>query len=170
MAVRLIRGPSGKETHGIVQNPDQRDLTRNTKKTPRRLVSSRLDLKIEQDEIDETLDIDISEDGDFSAKKLSYDRKAHVHHVVTGHNAHTSVFSSISQIEFKLKKTHDHNNSFNHKTRLYIFHLTTHFQWLNTHHKDKTQIQATPITNLLKQVLVLCLSNDPIRRQSPRTH
>ena len=67
MAVRSITGSSGNGRNSIVQNPDGKDFTGNTKNTPLRSASSRLDLNIEHDEIAETRDIDNSEDGDFSA-------------------------------------------------------------------------------------------------------
>ena len=80
MAVRSITGSSGNGPNSIVQNPDQRDFTGNTENTPLRLASSRLDLNIEKDEIDETRDLDNSEDGDFPETRLNYDRRAHAHH------------------------------------------------------------------------------------------
>ena len=80
MAVRSVTGSSGSGPNSIVQNPDRRDFTGNTEKTPLRSASSRLDSNIEQDEIDETRDIDNSEDGDFPATRLNYDRRAHAHH------------------------------------------------------------------------------------------
>ena len=80
MAVRSITGSSGNRPNSIGQNPDRRDFTGNTKTTPLRSTSSQLDLNIDQDIIDETRDIDNSEDGDFLATSLNYDRKAHAHH------------------------------------------------------------------------------------------
>ena len=46
----------------------------------------------DQEVIDETRNIDISEEGSFPATRLKYDRRAHAHHMVIGHNApHSSV-------------------------------------------------------------------------------
>ena len=81
MAVRLITSSSGNGPNSIVQNLDQRDFTGSTENIPLRSASNRLDLNIEQDEIDETPDIDHSEDGDFPAAKLNYDPRAHAHHI-----------------------------------------------------------------------------------------
>ena len=80
MAVRLITDSSGDGPNSIVQNSDRRDFTGDAENTPFRSASSRLDLNIKQDELDETRDIDKSEDGDFPATKLNYDRRAHAHH------------------------------------------------------------------------------------------
>ena len=80
MAVRSITGSSGNGTNGVVQNPDVRDCTGISEKTPLRSFSSMLDSNFEQDEIDEARDIGISEDGDFPLTKLNYDRRAHAHY------------------------------------------------------------------------------------------
>ena len=80
MAVKSITGSSGNGPNGKVQNPDRRDFTGNTENTLLRSASSWLKLNIEQDEIDETRDIDNSEDGDFPSTRLNYDRRAHAHH------------------------------------------------------------------------------------------
>ena len=80
MAVRLITCSSRSGPNSLVQNPDQKDFTGNTKNTPLRSAFSRLDLNVEQDEKDETRDIDNSEDRDFPATRLRYDRRAHTHH------------------------------------------------------------------------------------------
>ena len=50
----------------------------------------------DQDVIDETRDIDNSEDGNFPATRLMYDRRAHAHYMVTGHNAPTEECSRVS--------------------------------------------------------------------------
>ena len=73
---------------------------------------------------------------------------------------HRTVSLSFSQ-DIHFKTTHCHSNLFNHKTLQRTFHPTTHCQWLNKLHRDKTQIQATLSTNLLKQLQVLHLNNDP---------
>ena len=80
MAVWLITGSSGNGPKSIVRKPDRRDFSGKTNNTPLRLASSHLDLNIEQDGMDETRDIDNSEDVDFSATRLKYDRKAHADH------------------------------------------------------------------------------------------
>ena len=49
--------------------------------------SSRLDINIEQVEIDETRDFDTSKDSNFPATRFIYDRRANAHHIVTVHNA-----------------------------------------------------------------------------------
>ena len=80
MTVRLMTGSSGNGFNSKIQNPNQRDFTVSTEKTPLRAVSSRLGLSIEQDEIDVTHDFGNSEYGDFPSTKLNYDRRAHAHH------------------------------------------------------------------------------------------
>ena len=79
-AVRLITGSSRNGPNSIVQDPDRKDFWGNNKNTPLMLASSQLDLNINQDKIAETHDIDNSEDGDFPAIKLTYDRRVHAHH------------------------------------------------------------------------------------------
>ena len=92
MAARLITGSSGNGPNGIVENLDRGVFTGENKNTLIRSASNRLDLDIEQDEIDETRDIDNYEDDDFPAARLNYDRWAHTHHMATGYNApHNSV-------------------------------------------------------------------------------
>ena len=80
MAVRSITGSSENGPNSLVQNPARRVFMGNTESTPLRSTSGRLDLNIEQLEIDETRDIDNSEDGDFTFTRLIYDRRAHAHH------------------------------------------------------------------------------------------
>ena len=80
MTVRSITGSSGIDLSSRVQNPDQRDFKGNTETTPLRSASSRLDLNIEQGEIDEARDIDDSEDGEFPATRFNYDWRAYAHH------------------------------------------------------------------------------------------
>ena len=60
MAVRLITGSLGNEPNSIIENPDRRVFTGDTKNTQLRPTSNRLDLNIEQDEIKKTPDIDTS--------------------------------------------------------------------------------------------------------------
>ena len=80
MAVRSITSSSGNGPNSTVQNPHRRDFTVNTENIPLSPASSRLDLDIEQDEIDETRNIDSSEDGDLPETRFNYDRRAHAHH------------------------------------------------------------------------------------------
>ena len=80
-AVRSITGLTGIGHNSIVQNPDRRNFTGNTENTPLRSASSQLDLNNDQDLIDETRDINNSEDGDFPATRVNHDRKAHAHHI-----------------------------------------------------------------------------------------
>ena len=77
IAVRSITGSSGNGRNSIFQNTDQRDFTGKTENTPLRSASTRLDLNIYQDIKDGTRDIDNSEDGNFPATRLNYDRRAH---------------------------------------------------------------------------------------------
>ena len=84
MAVRSFTGSSGSGPKSLVQNPDRIDFTDNTANTPLRSDSSRLELNIEQDEIDEAGVIDKFEDGDFPEARHIYDRREHAHHMVTG--------------------------------------------------------------------------------------
>ena len=88
MAVRSIEGSSGNGPNSLFQNPDRRDFTGNTENAPLTSASSRLDSNFEQDEIDETRDIDNSEDGDFPVTRFYYDRRAHAHHMVAGRGCH----------------------------------------------------------------------------------
>ena len=81
-AVKAITGSVGHGPNSSVQNPDRRDFTGKTEITPLRSASSRLDLNIEQDEIDDARDIYNTEDANFPATKLDYGRRAHAHHRV----------------------------------------------------------------------------------------
>ena len=83
MAVRSITGSSGHGLNGIVQNPDWGEFTGSTENTPLMSASSRLDVNIHQNRIDETRDIEYFEDGDFPALRPNYDRRAHTHHIFT---------------------------------------------------------------------------------------
>ena len=67
MAVRSITGSSGHRPNSTVLNPDRRDFIGDPDNTPLKLASSRLDLNIDQDRIDETRDDENFEDGDFPA-------------------------------------------------------------------------------------------------------
>ena len=83
MAIKSITGSSGDGHNSIVLNLGQRDFTANTENTPLRSASIWLDLKIDQDIIGETRDIEDSEDGDFPATRLIFDRRAQALHMVT---------------------------------------------------------------------------------------
>ena len=58
IAVRSITGSSGHGPNNVVQKPDWRDFTENTENTPLMSASSRLDLNIDQEGIDETRDVE----------------------------------------------------------------------------------------------------------------
>ena len=79
MAVGSTTGASRNGRNSLVQGCDRRDFTGNTENTPLRSASSRLDLNIEQDEVDETRDIDNSGDANLPATRINYDRRAHAH-------------------------------------------------------------------------------------------
>ena len=79
MAVRFITGSPGNGPNSIVPNPDRRDVTGNTENSLLRLDSSRLDLNIKQDDLDEIRDIDNSEYDDIPATRLNYDRRVQAH-------------------------------------------------------------------------------------------
>ena len=49
----------------MVQNPDQKDFSGNTEKTPLMLASSRVDLNIDKNRNDETRNVENFEDRDF---------------------------------------------------------------------------------------------------------
>ena len=80
MAVRSTTGSSGHGATSTVQNPDRSDFIGKTENTPLKLASSRLDLIVDRDRIDENRDIENFEDGDFPALRPNYDRQAHAHH------------------------------------------------------------------------------------------
>ena len=79
MAVRSMAGSSGHRPNSVIQNPDRRDFTVNTGKTPLMSTSRRLHFNIDQNGYDETRDVENFEDGDFLALKHNYDRRAHTH-------------------------------------------------------------------------------------------
>ena len=93
MAVRSITGSSGIGPSSKVQNLDRIDFTGRTEKTPLSLVTSRLDLNIDQDSMDETRDIDNSEDGDFPTASFNYDRRTHAHYIPNSLN-----FQSVKKL------------------------------------------------------------------------
>ena len=80
MAVGLITSSSKLGPNSTVQNRDRRDFILITENTPLKSASSQLDLDNDQNRINDTLDIENSEDGDFSALGTNYDQQAHIHH------------------------------------------------------------------------------------------
>ena len=167
VAERLITGSWGIGINAIFQSFDRRKFTVNTEITTFRSASSQLDfdLNIQQGEIDETIDIGNSEVGDFLATILKYVRIAHAHQMVTGHNTPHCKVPSISWVEIKLKKTHCHKNALNPNTLLLIEHTPPR----------QNSDSGNASTDLLKQLQVLRLNNDPKRgqqysNQPRRTH
>ena len=79
MVVRSITGSSGHGPNSVVQNPDRGDFTGNSENTPLMSASSRVDLNIDQDRINETRDFGNFENGDILALRLNYDRRAYTH-------------------------------------------------------------------------------------------
>ena len=116
MAVRLITGSSGNEPNSIVKNPDRRDLMENSEKTPLRLAWSRLELKSDQDLINEHRDIDNSMHGESPEQDSVLTGKRVVITWWQDITTLTTVFPSTSQAELKLKITHGHNILLNRKT------------------------------------------------------
>ena len=96
MAVISIAGSSRNGTIFIVQNLDRTKFTGNTENTSLRSVSSRLNLKNERYEIDETCDIGNTEHGNFQTTKIEYDRRAHAHLMVTGNSTPSNSVPVIS--------------------------------------------------------------------------
>ena len=68
---------SGRGPNSVVQNLDQRDLSRNTEDTPLMTASSRTDLNINLIRNDETRNYEDFKDGDFPALKPNFDRQMH---------------------------------------------------------------------------------------------
>ena len=83
--VRSITGSSGHGTNSALQNQDRRNSIGNTENTPRKSAFTRLHLNLDQDGINKTRDIKISDDGDFPALKPNYDWPAYAHHSHTHH-------------------------------------------------------------------------------------
>ena len=96
-------------------------------------VYSRLDLNADQERVDETRKVKHFEDGDFSALRPNYNRRALARHIVTEQNAPQNSIPNFSQDDVQLEKTHCYSNLLNHKTTRYTFHAITHCQWLNKH-------------------------------------
>ena len=82
MAVKSITGSSGHGLNSEVQNPYQRDFSKNAGNTPLISASSRLDLNTNQDRNDETRNEENFEDGDFPALRPNHDRRSHAHHSI----------------------------------------------------------------------------------------
>ena len=116
MAVRWITGSSGNGPNSIVQKPDRKDSTGNTKSTALRSASSRLDLNMDQDMKGETRGIDNSEDDNFPATRLDYDRRAHAHHICRlvhlGLKWSTCDLQTFSRRSAKKRKPHSSKNRF----------------------------------------------------------
>ena len=84
-------------------------------------VLSRLHLNIDQDRINKTREIEISEDGDFLALKANYDGQAYAHHMLTGNNAPQNCVP-----EFLKGRDLTHNNPLPEQNTQ-PQNLTTHF-------------------------------------------
>ena len=78
MAVRSITGSSRHGPKSTVQNPAMKNFVGNTENTPLMSASSRLDLNIDQDRIDETRNFENFEDGVFPPSRPNYDQQAHI--------------------------------------------------------------------------------------------
>ena len=113
-------------------------------------VSSRLDLDNVLSKNDETRNDEVFEEGHFPALKRNYDQRKHARHIVTGHTASRNSFPEYRSGRFQTQKSQYRNNPLNRKTRQHTLHLITQCQWLNIHHKDEIQFQATLLTTLLK--------------------
>ena len=87
MTVGSSTSSSGSGTNSIGQSPDRRVFAGNTENTPLKSASSGLYLKTQQIVMIETCNIDISEDCGFPVTRFNFARRAHSHHMVTGHNA-----------------------------------------------------------------------------------
>ena len=101
MAVISSTGSSRNGPNSIVHNPEWRNFTGNTENTPLKSASSRLDLKIDQDVIDENRDIYSSVDDHFPATRFNYDRRAHAHH--TGCAAGQLIWTAKERVARKNK-------------------------------------------------------------------
>ena len=80
MALRLITGSSGHSPNSVVQNPNWRDLAGNTENNPLMSASSRLDLNVDQNRIEESPSVENFKDGGFPALKHDFDWRTHTHH------------------------------------------------------------------------------------------
>ena len=89
VAVRSITGSSGHGPSSEGQNTDRMDFLGNAGNTPRMSAPNRLYLNTNQDRNDETRKEENFEDGNFSALRRNYDRRASAHHLMTGHNTTT---------------------------------------------------------------------------------
>ena len=92
MSERSNTASSAHGPNNVLQNFDRKAFTGNTKNTP---PTSRSDLNINQDRIGESRDFEKFDDVDFAALKPNYDRQAHTHHMVTGHNAPQSTMPDV---------------------------------------------------------------------------
>ena len=74
MALRSISGSSGREANSVVHNPHQRNFLRNMENTPLMTACGRVDLNIDDDKNDETLDVE-----NFRPLGPNGDRQSHIH-------------------------------------------------------------------------------------------
>ena len=93
------------------------------------LAQRRLHLNIDQDKINKTRDIEVSENDDFLAVKPNSDRQAYAHHLVTENPAEQCP-------EFLKERGSTQNKPLlQHFTQpqnlQHTFHPITHSQWLN---------------------------------------
>ena len=75
MALRSVSWSLGEEPGSVVENPDRRDFTGNAENT--------LLINVDKYRDDETCNVEKFEDGDFLSLGPNYDRRVHVHHVIT---------------------------------------------------------------------------------------
>ena len=87
MAVRSIIESSAYGHNSAVQNPDENNFIGNTKNTPLKSDSRRLDPNIDKNRNDETSDLKNLEESNFPAFRPKYDRTARAHHMLAGHSA-----------------------------------------------------------------------------------
>ena len=84
MAVRSTNETSGRGPSSMVQNPQQKDFSRNYENTPLVSASRRSQLNIEQERYDETRNARKLKGGDFPALRPNYNRQPHALNMVTG--------------------------------------------------------------------------------------
>ena len=82
----------------MVQNPEQRDFTGNTKNIPLMSASSRININVDQDRNDETRSFENFEDDDFPALRPKYDRNAHAYHNFVRLKTHLGFLQVITGI------------------------------------------------------------------------
>ena len=87
MVVRSITESLGRWPSIVVRNSDQKNFTGNNGNNPLKSISSQIDMNVDQDRNIETRIVENFENGNFPALRPIFDRRAHAHHMVTGHNA-----------------------------------------------------------------------------------